>query len=53
MDIVDVAPKINVQRLIYIEINDFSTRPDPQVELFHADHDRVHQQVLTVIGGKG
>lgn len=37
MDIIDVAPKIGVQRLIYIEVTDFSTRPDPSVELFRGN----------------
>jgi hypothetical protein len=34
MQLVDVAPKMGVQRLIYVEITDFSTRPEPSIELF-------------------
>lgn len=52
MDITDVAPKINVQRLIYIEINDFSTRPDPQVELFRGNMSATIK-VIAIVGGKG
>ena len=34
MTITDVAPKFNVSRLIYIELEDFSTRADSTVQLF-------------------
>ena len=32
--ITDVAPKLNVDRLIYVEIEEFYTRPDGQLALF-------------------
>lgn len=51
MDISDVAPKIGVQRLIYIEIDDFSTRPDPQVELYRGSLS-ASIKVLEVQNGK-
>jgi hypothetical protein len=51
MDITDVAPKIGPQRLIYIEINDFSTRPDPQVELYRGTM-TASIKVLAIVGGK-
>jgi hypothetical protein len=34
MQMVDVAPKLGVQRLIYVEVEDFDTRADRTVELF-------------------
>lgn len=37
MEMTDVAPKIGVQRLIYIEVDSFSTRPQPSIELFRGD----------------
>lgn len=35
MPITEVAPKLNVTRLIYLEIEQFQTRSDSAVELFH------------------
>jgi hypothetical protein len=49
MDITDVAPKIGVQRLIYIEINDFSTRPEPTVELFRGSIDASIKVIAKVV----
>jgi hypothetical protein len=34
LKLTDVAPKLGVNRLIYIEIEDFATRPHPGVELY-------------------
>ncbi|MGB7159197.1 MAG: hypothetical protein WBD40_14105 [Tepidisphaeraceae bacterium] len=35
--ITEVAPRLGLQRLIYVEIEDFATRPDGAVELFRGD----------------
>ena len=35
--IADIAPRLGVSRLIYVEIEEFSTRPDGGVELFRGD----------------
>ena len=35
--IADVAPRLGVSRLIYVEIEEFATRPDGGVELFRGD----------------
>jgi hypothetical protein len=35
--ITDVAPRLGVKRLIYVEVEDFATRPDGGVELFRGD----------------
>ena len=35
--ITDIAPRLGVTRLIYVEIEEFSTRPDGGVELFRGD----------------
>ena len=35
--ITEVAPRLGVSRLIYIEVEDFATRPDGGVELFRGD----------------
>ena len=37
MELEEVAPKIGVQRLVYIEVDDFSTRPEPSIELFRGN----------------
>jgi hypothetical protein len=37
MQVVDVAPKLGVQRLLYIEVDGFQTRPQPGVELFRGE----------------
>ena len=34
LKLTDVAPKLGVNRLIYVEIDDFATRPHPGVELY-------------------
>ena len=38
-EITDVAPKLGVSRLIYVEISDFRTRSTQAVELFHGSMD--------------
>lgn len=35
--ITEVAPRLGVSRLIYVEIEEFATRPDGSVELFRGD----------------
>ncbi len=35
--ITEVAPRLGVQRLIYVEVEEFGTRPDGAVELFRGD----------------
>ncbi len=35
--IADVAPRLGVSRLIYVEVEEFATRPDGGVELFRGD----------------
>jgi hypothetical protein len=35
--IADIAPRLGVSRLIYVEIEEFSTRPDGGVELFRGE----------------
>jgi len=35
--ITDIAPRLGVSRLIYVEVEEFSTRPDGGVELFRGD----------------
>ncbi len=35
--IAEVAPRLGVSRLIYVEVEDFATRPDGGVELFRGD----------------
>jgi hypothetical protein len=37
LQLTDVAPKLGVQRLIYVEIESFATRPQPSVELFRGE----------------
>ncbi|MEO6434611.1 MAG: hypothetical protein ABIP55_02470 [Tepidisphaeraceae bacterium] len=51
MPITDVAPKLGVQRLIYLEVEDFVTRGDQSVDLFRGMA-KVTVRVLEITGGK-
>lgn len=37
MPVIEVAPAMNVSRLIYVEITDFQTRPEASLELFRGE----------------
>jgi hypothetical protein len=49
--ITDVAPKLGVSRLIYIEIQDFRTRSEAAVELFHGSLS-ANVKILEIADGK-
>jgi hypothetical protein len=51
LDVRDVAPRFNVSRLIYIEVNDFSTRSDIATELYRGSI-KATIKVLAVANGK-
>ena len=51
MTITDVAPKLGVSRLIYVEIEDFATRSDQAVELFRGQA-KATVRVLEIADGK-
>ena len=50
--ITEVAPRLNVTRLIYIELQQFSTRPEESVELFRGSL-TANLKVVEVKDGKG
>ena len=52
LPITDVAPRLGVDRLIYIEVNDFSTRADGSIALYLGKID-VAMKIIEVEGGKG
>jgi len=52
MPIADVAPRFGVDRIIYIEVNDFSTRADGAVALYYGQID-LAMKILEVENGKG
>src|SRR5439155_1767585 len=51
MPITDVAPKLGVGRLIYVELEDFATRADQAVELFRG-HAKATVRVIEIADGK-
>ena len=51
MQIVDVAPKLGVSRLIYVELEDFATRSDMAVELFRGQA-KATVRVIEIDGAK-
>lgn len=52
LPITDVAPRLGVDRLIYVEVNDFSTRADGAVALFLGKMD-VSLKIVEITDGKG
>jgi hypothetical protein len=50
--ITDVAPRMNITRLIYLEIEQFSTRPEESLELFRGSI-TANLKVIEVTDGKG
>jgi hypothetical protein len=50
LPIADIAPKLGVSRLIYIEIENFNTRSDQSVDLFRGNLSAT-VQVVEVING--
>jgi hypothetical protein len=50
--ITEVAPRMNVTRLIYVELQHFSTRPEESVELFRGSI-KANLKVIEVQNGKG
>ena len=48
----EIAPRLGVSRLIYVEIEEFSTRPDGGVELFRGDASVTLRVVEVAHGGK-
>lgn len=49
--ITDVAPRMNVGRLIYIEVQQFSTRPEESLELYRGSV-TANLKVLEIVNGK-
>lgn len=48
--IIEVAPKLGVSRLIYVEVDDFATRADSSVELFRG-HMTGTLRIIEIAGG--
>jgi hypothetical protein len=50
--ITDVAPRMDITRLIYVEVEQFSTRPEESLELFRGSI-TANLKVIEVVDGKG
>lgn len=49
--VTDVAPRLNIDRLIYIEVQQFSTRPEESLELYRGSL-TANVKVIEVVNGK-
>jgi hypothetical protein len=49
--VIDIAPKIDITRLVYVEINEFSTRPEESLQLYRGSMSG-NLKVVEVVNGR-